>query len=164
MPVHRAIGFALAASALFVFLTACGSSTGTDSAQPTSVPSTWHSMFDSSTVNPSASLSTSETTATTPPAANDFEVALKTVSKHCFGSAGCNVVVEPKFTYKGTADIDQYTCDVTYEITGDQSGPITETAAGTTPGKTIVRNTVMTTSSAKAKVAASVTSVECRTS
>ncbi|WP_134728033.1 MULTISPECIES: hypothetical protein [Amycolatopsis] len=163
MSAHKLIVFAIAAAVLAISLAGCGSSTGADPAEPASPVSTWKSMFDSSTVNPSAPLPTTESTSV-PPAANDFEIALKTVSKHCFGSAGCNVVVEPKFTYKGTSDLDHYTCDITYEITGDKSGPITETATGTTPGKTMVRNTVMTTSSTKTKVAAAVTSAECKAS
>jgi hypothetical protein len=62
--------------------------------------------------------------------ADDFAIELRTKSKQCFGSAGCNLVVEPKLTYNGdTADLDPaLTYEITYEITGDESGSILETA------------------------------------
>ncbi len=55
----------------------------------------------------------------------DWKFALKTTSKQCFGSAGCNVEVRVIPTYVGTQDLPDYgTTEITYRITGDESGPV----------------------------------------
>jgi ABC-type Na+ efflux pump permease subunit len=66
----------------------------------------------------------------TDPTADDFAIELRTKSKQCFGSAGCNLVVEPELTYNGdTTELDpDLTYEITYEISGDESGPILQTA------------------------------------
>lgn len=59
--------------------------------------------------------------------ANDFGVELRVKSKRCSGFDGCKVVlgVEPKFL--GSGDRPEGAWEVTYEITGDEDGPITRT-------------------------------------
>jgi len=61
---------------------------------------------------------------------DSFEIKLKTTKRQCFGSAGCNVTVEPSLTYLAdSADIDpDAVYEITYEIHGDESGPVIETA------------------------------------
>ncbi|MFD7462805.1 MULTISPECIES: hypothetical protein [unclassified Streptomyces] len=62
--------------------------------------------------------------------ADSFAIALRTTERQCFGSAGCNVTVEPKVTYLGISeDINPNAVyEITYEINGDESGPVIETA------------------------------------
>ncbi|GHC39626.1 hypothetical protein GCM10010348_78720 [Streptomyces anthocyanicus] len=64
------------------------------------------------------------------PDAEDFTVELRTTRRKCFGSAGCNVTVEPKLAYNGLADdLDpDATFEITYEIRGGGDGPVIETA------------------------------------
>ncbi|MBH5131247.1 hypothetical protein I3J14_13955 [Streptomyces sp. HB-N217] len=61
---------------------------------------------------------------------DSFSMTLRTTRQQCFGSAGCNVTVEPSLSYLGdSASLDPAaTYDITYEITGDESGPVIGTA------------------------------------
>lgn len=94
----------------------------------------------------------------------DFTIGLKTISKQCFGSAGCNVVVEPTLTYAGTSDaLNSYgKCTVTYNITGNQDGDVTNTAYGQGGGQFTIMRSVLTTTSSKVTPTASVTDVTCQ--
>jgi citronellol/citronellal dehydrogenase len=67
------------------------------------------------------------------PKASDFEVTLKILSKECFGSAGCNISFRPSLAIGiPTSSLDPtITYDVTYTVTGDESGPMIETFAVT---------------------------------
>jgi hypothetical protein len=87
---------------------------------------------------PDATTGTAEaTTAAYSPTTGDFVVSLKTTAKQCFGSAGCNVTVEPEIaktgfrvTSGGTTPFElpsEGTIDITYTIKGDESGPVIET-------------------------------------
>ncbi|MER6738230.1 hypothetical protein [Streptomyces puniciscabiei] len=62
--------------------------------------------------------------------ADSFTIKLKTTSRQCFGSAGCNLTVEPNLTYQGDSNrIDPNAVyEITYEIHGDESGPVIATA------------------------------------
>ncbi|MFE2068146.1 hypothetical protein ACFXDH_38205 [Streptomyces sp. NPDC059467] len=62
--------------------------------------------------------------------ADSFTVELRTTQRQCFGSAGCNVTVEPNLSYLGDSEsIDpDAVYEITYEIHGDESGPVIETA------------------------------------
>ncbi|GAX53284.1 hypothetical protein [Streptomyces olivochromogenes] len=62
--------------------------------------------------------------------ADSFTIELRTTKRQCFGTAGCNVTVEPDLTYLGDSEgIDPDTVyEITYEIHGDESGPVIETA------------------------------------
>ncbi|MFG2956309.1 hypothetical protein ACGF5O_21620 [Streptomyces sp. NPDC048291] len=62
--------------------------------------------------------------------ADSFTIELRTTKRQCFGTAGCNVTVEPDLTYlEDSEDIDpDAVYDITYEIHGDESGPVIETA------------------------------------
>jgi hypothetical protein len=63
---------------------------------------------------------------------NDFTVDLKVTDKQCFGSAGCNVTVEPNLTFVHAVDqLDGRSYSVTITITGDSSGPVITTISGT---------------------------------
>ncbi|MEU9454816.1 hypothetical protein [Streptomyces sp. NPDC048277] len=62
--------------------------------------------------------------------ADSFTIELRTTKRQCFGTAGCNVTVEPSLTYLGDSEsIDpDAVYEITYEIRGDESGPVIETA------------------------------------
>jgi hypothetical protein len=64
------------------------------------------------------------------PVVDDFTMELRTTRRQCFGSAGCNLTVEPELTYEGiSTDLDpDATYEITYEIRGDEDGPVIETA------------------------------------
>jgi hypothetical protein len=60
---------------------------------------------------------------TVAPVPADFALKVVTLSKQCFGSAGCNVTYRIEVTYNG-APVDagkEYT--VTYAVTGPEGGP-----------------------------------------
>jgi hypothetical protein len=59
------------------------------------------------------------------PQLSDFSVKLKTISKQCFGSIGCNWVVQVKLSEFGSLSLDpSVTYYLTYRLTGDESGAI----------------------------------------
>lgn len=86
-----------------------------------------------------------------------YAVDLKVKSKQCFGSAGCNVEVTPDISMLETENLPTGTVELTYKITGDESGPIIETTTlYLKRGKYDVETTYMSTTSTyiepKAKV------------
>ncbi|MET0234652.1 MAG: hypothetical protein ABW224_08450 [Kibdelosporangium sp.] len=93
--------------------------------------------------------------------AQDFKVDLKVVSKQCFGSAGCNVTVEPAITYLGTLTYE-LACDLTYSLSGDESGETIETAEHVQGSSYRVQQTSLSTKSTKVVPAATMASVNCR--
>lgn len=68
----------------------------------------------------------------TPSAAFDYKDAgltltLKTTHKQCFGTAGCNVTVKPVLSVNDPSLIpDDATGTLTFSISGDDSGPVTD--------------------------------------
>src|SRR5690606_20010031 len=61
------------------------------------------------------------------PTAEASAMELQAISNQCFGSDGCNLIVAPSFTYMADIEVPAMACDITYEISGDESGPIVET-------------------------------------
>lgn len=95
------------------------------------------------------------------PVASEFIVDLKTKSKQCFGSAGCNVTVEPDITYTGAPEsLDGVLCDITYKLSGDESGDVIETAEVDGDSLTFYPSSLSTPSSS-VDVEAEVTDVSC---
>ena len=86
--------------------------------------------------------------AAAPPTKADFKLTVKTLSKNCFGSAGCNVTYRVVPTYIGTGDAKNL--EVTYEVLGGDSGATVATftidGAGTATYDSA--NTISTASSA----------------
>jgi hypothetical protein len=73
---------------------------------------------------PDPSATTSEEPTTFDPKPVDFKVGIKIRKKKCFGSAGCNVTYQIKPSYVGDQPLpDNGVIEVTYEVTGDESGP-----------------------------------------
>lgn len=92
------------------------------------------------------------------PTAKDFTVEMKTTSKQCFGSVGCNVTVEPEISW--TADYSDHSCDITYEITGDETGTVIETATTSGDNYDYVPS-ILSTPSNGTEVTAKITDVYC---
>jgi hypothetical protein len=92
--------------------------------------------------------------------ADSFSMTLKTKSRQCFGSAGCNVTVEPDLTYTGLGEIDpDAVYEITYEIRGDESGPVIQTATLSNQTSLNYRPSVISTASASTKVSVEITDV-----
>ncbi|MGW5609793.1 hypothetical protein ACWEWI_27650 [Streptomyces sp. NPDC003753] len=93
--------------------------------------------------------------------ADSFTIKLKTTSRQCFGSAGCNLTVEPNLTYLGDSDaIDpDAVYEITYEIHGDESGPVIETAELSDRTTLNYTPTAISTASASTKVSVKITDV-----
>lgn len=93
---------------------------------------------------------------------DDFLMELKTTSKECFGSAGCLVDVEPELTFVGdSADIDPgATYRITYEITGDEDGPIIDTLTLTDQDDITYNETTVSTVSSNTEIDVEITDVE----
>ncbi|WP_251091373.1 hypothetical protein [Streptomyces sp. Caat 7-52] len=93
--------------------------------------------------------------------ANNFSITLRTTKRQCFGSAGCNMTVEPTLTYLGdSTSIDPHAVyEVTYEIHGDESGPVIETAELSDQTSLNYRPSLLSTASASTKVSVEITNV-----
>lgn len=91
---------------------------------------------------------------------DSFTITLKTTKRQCFGSAGCNVTVEPELAYMGAGDIDpDATYEITYEIHGDESGPVIETAELSDQTSLNYTPSLIQTVSASKKVSVEITDV-----
>lgn len=95
---------------------------------------------------------------------DSFTMKLRTTKRQCFGSAGCNVTVEPDLSYVGfSEDIDpEAVYEITYEITGDESGPVIQTAELSNKTSLNYTPTLITTASASTKVSVEITDVTTR--
>jgi hypothetical protein len=92
--------------------------------------------------------------------ADSFSIKLKTTSRQCFGSAGCNVTVEPDLTYLGVGDIDpDAVYEITYEVHGDESGPVIETAELSDQTSLNFTPSIISTASAGTKLSVEITDV-----
>ncbi|MEU4099021.1 hypothetical protein [Streptomyces sp. NPDC026673] len=93
--------------------------------------------------------------------ADSFSIELKTTERQCFGSAGCNVTVEPRLTYMGISSaIDpDAVYSITYEIRGDESGPVIETAELSDQTSLSYSESMISTPSARTKVSVKITDV-----
>ena len=106
---------------------------------------------------------TPDTPEYTPLTSDDLIVTFKIKHKQCFGSAGCNVTVSPDISYIG-ADSDSIdpdkTYEITYEIYGDESGTIVETATLTDRTSLSLSSSDVSTTSSTKKITGEVTDVE----
>jgi hypothetical protein len=93
----------------------------------------------------------------------DVHLSLKTTEKQCFGSAGCNVSVQVRLAMdEAVADAlpPDGTWDVTYEISGDESGPLIGTFSLYGDGKYDVNEESISTRSSNTPVRVKVIDVE----
>lgn len=90
----------------------------------------------------------------------DWKVGVKILKKHCFGSAGCNITFRIKPSYVGTQDLpDEGTIEVTYKVSGDESGPVINTFTVESGQASYDSEEYLSTPSSSTRVAAKVTDV-----
>ncbi|WP_328876807.1 hypothetical protein [Streptomyces sp. NBC_00299] len=96
--------------------------------------------------------------------ADSFTIELRTTRRQCFGSAGCNMTVEPELTYLGESeDIDpDAVYEITYEIRGDDSGPVVQTAELSDQASLNYTPSLISTASSGTKVSVKITDVTGR--
>ncbi|MEV6808491.1 hypothetical protein [Streptomyces sp. NPDC051132] len=96
--------------------------------------------------------------------ADNFTIKLRTTKRQCFGSAGCNMTVEPNLTFLGdSASIDPNAVyEITYEVHGDESGPVIETAELSERTSLNYTPSMISTASAGTKVSVQITDVTVR--
>lgn len=116
------------------------------------------------TVKPQAAATPTPAAATSDPPFNYKDafltVTLKTVSKQCFGSAGCNVEVKPELAVLDPSTVpDDASGTVTYEITGGDDGQVIDTIDLTGTQYT-ASPTVVSTSSSGVELKVKVTDIE----
>ena len=95
------------------------------------------------------------------PVVDDFEMTLRTTQRQCFGSAGCNLTVEPSLSYVGPSEnLDpDAVYDITYEISGDDSGPVIETGELSDRTTLDYTQTMLSTASSGTKVSVKITDI-----
>ncbi|MFI7403443.1 hypothetical protein ACIBW9_23725 [Streptomyces sp. NPDC049541] len=95
---------------------------------------------------------------------DSFTIELRTTKRQCFGTAGCNVTVEPDLTYLGDSEgIDPSAVyEITYEIHGDESGPVIETAELSDRTSLNYTPSAISIASAGTKVSVEITDVTAR--
>lgn len=86
-------------------------------------------LASTTTDPPTTEAATTTSPSTTPTAATadlaDFMVELIVVEKQCFGSAGCNVTIEPELFYDGPPLPSSARYTLVYEVQGGEDGPLT---------------------------------------
>ncbi|GHA95448.1 hypothetical protein GCM10010330_57010 [Streptomyces tendae] len=92
---------------------------------------------------------------------DSFTIELRTTDRQCFGSAGCNMTVEPKLSYVGAStDIDpEAVYEITYEIRGGDSGAVIETAELSDQTTLNFTPTILSTASSGTKLSVKITDV-----
>lgn len=94
------------------------------------------------------------------PLVKDFKIKIKILKKQCFGSAGCLVDYRIDPEYVGTQPLpDTGTVEVTYRVTGDESGPIDNTFTVEDGQASYDKEESLTSKSPATKIKAKVTSV-----
>lgn len=92
---------------------------------------------------------------------SDWKVGVKVKEKQCFGSAGCSVTVTIDPKYVGATPLpDTGTIEVTYEISGDTSGPVVGTFTVEDHSASFDKETQLDTKSSSVTPKAKVTDVE----
>jgi hypothetical protein len=162
---HTARNVAFAAIGLFILIaTIIGIALGAQSGTPRTSTATGYSGEDQQRQldeTPAAEPTTEPPTTGRALTAADMTLTLKTTEKQCFGSAGCNLTVEVRAKRKpGVPEPNpDETWQVTYQITGDEAGPIIGSFE-ITDGKYDINEENLSTRSSKTKVTIKVTDVE----
>lgn len=94
------------------------------------------------------------------PVPSDFDLTVKIRSKQCFGSAGCNITFRILVAYSGPPLDPSITYDVTYRVTGDESGPQINTLQVTGDQSSVDAEEIASTSSSSVKLVATPISVD----
>ncbi|MEU9168862.1 hypothetical protein AB0D34_13855 [Streptomyces sp. NPDC048420] len=128
-------------------------STNDDDKPPTTAAS---SVPDADVVSPVAEPTYGEVDA------ESFSIDLRTTARQCFGSAGCNVTVEPELIYLGSSGVldPDAVYEITYEIHGDDSGPVIATAELTDQTSLSYRPSLISTTSASTELSVEITNIQ----
>jgi hypothetical protein len=97
---------------------AVGNGGGTSSGTPNAAGSASQPASSTTEVEVTTTAATIDDT----PEPSDFELTVKTLSKQCFGSAGCSITYRIQAGWDGSYDPDR-TYEVVYEVRGDESLP-----------------------------------------
>jgi hypothetical protein len=89
---------------------------------------------------------------------DDFEVDLSVKEKQCYGSAGCNLTLRVNPEFVGSESSDE-TWEVTFKVTGDESGPVFQTFSMDADEITFQEEVFISTPSANTKPKAKITDV-----
>lgn len=134
------------------------SGSGGEAAAPKSTSAT--SAHAAPSEGPTESTEEAEETYNDSPTLNDFALFMKTTKKQCFGSAGCNITVEPNLSYVSATSLDpKKTLSITYEIDGDESGPVIQTMELSDRDQLTYDSVSLTTAGRSTKVTAKITDV-----
>jgi hypothetical protein len=142
----------LAAAIVVIIVIATLASDGTD-------PDSKTKTTTAPAKGPAATATTEAATSYPTPKPADFKLTVKTLSKQCFGEAGCNLTFRVEAGWDATYDPDK-TYEVVYEVRGGESGPQVNTMSVTGDNYDRPQEESIGTSSAKRKLTAVVTSVE----
>ena len=93
------------------------------------------------------------------PAVKDFKLTVKTLTKQCFGSAGCNVTFRILVTYNGPALDPSKSYEVLYQVRGGEDGPLANKLTVEGDESTVDDEEMVSTSKSSAKLTAVVTDV-----
>jgi hypothetical protein len=88
----------------------------------------------------------------------NYSIKVKTLSKHCFGSAGCNI--EARLTLSGDPITDGVPVELTVKVTGSEDGPDVETITLDEDGHYDAPEVLLSTRSAAMKIRAKITDLE----
>ena len=95
----------------------------------------------------------------TAPTVKDFKLTVKTLTKQCFGSAGCNVTFRILVTYNGPALDPGKSYEVLYQVRGGEDGPLANKLTVEGGESSVDEEEMVSTSKSSAKLTAVVTDV-----
>lgn len=141
--------FVVAAAAGIAFMGGCASPSGSTGTEASPIV-TEEPVAESPTPTPTPTVST-----------DDFRIKLKVTEQQCFGSAGCMVTVRPKLSADFDALPAEGSVEITYKVSGDESGPVIETTSlDLSTTRYDVSEIMLSTASSSVVPAAKVTDVE----
>ncbi|MFJ3338892.1 hypothetical protein [Streptomyces sp. NPDC086766] len=133
---------------------------GSDRVSTDSKPTSAASAPAAPAEDPTEAIEDAQQTYNDSPTLKDFALTLKTTEKQCFGSAGCNITVEPNLSYLSVTSLDpEKTLSITYEIHGDESGPVIQTMELAEQDQLTYDPVSISTTSRSTKVTAKITDV-----
>jgi hypothetical protein len=148
------IGLAVLIALVVIGSVAGGGGTKTTGTQPGQQPAAIATTAVADTTPPTVA-----TTLAAKPKASDFELTVKTLSKQCFGEAGCNITFRVEVAYGGPKLDPGTTWEVTYEIRGPEDGPQVNTLTVTGDQSSVDQEEMASTRSSSVKLRAVVTDV-----
>lgn len=134
------------------------STTDTTSSPATTVTVTAPAPAAKTTAPPPPPATTQAPKATAP-TVKDFKLTVKTLTKQCFGSAGCNVTFRILVAYSGPELDPSKTYEVLYEVRGGEDGPIANKLTVQGGESSVDEEEMVSTAKSSAKLTAVVTDV-----